>query len=71
MFKDLEKTHSKFPYKHKSKIWTCIWCLMSVSLDCNLNLCKNDRAMELLSALKKNILENVTELKSYTFFWFE
>lgn len=29
-------------------------------------LCQSDRAMELVSAQKKNVLENVTELKSHT-----
>ena len=37
-------------------------------LDSSLKMYKNDRAMELLNAQKENVLENVTELKSHTFF---
>lgn len=47
-----------------------LYLMMDVcSLDSSLNLCKNDRAMELLRAQKETIFETVTGLKSHTFFF--
>lgn len=47
-----------------------LYLMMDVcSLDSSFNLCKSDRAMELLRAQKEAIFETVTGLKSHTLFF--